>query len=315
MLITGGLGFIGTNLVDHLIKKNKFDITILDPVDVGKTLFPSKLCSQVRVIRGDVTNKHFVAKQVQDKQIVMHLGAQTHTGKATVRPYPTIFSNIMGTVRLLEACTNFGIQRFIYPSSSEVYGNKLPNQPMDETHPLNPVTPYAASKLAGEKIALSFFYTKRLPVTVVRFFNVYGPYQNPIKMIPKFILKLLRDEPIFLSHLGKPKRDWIYITDVLEALDKIIAAPNNKIDGEIFNIGTGVPTDIEKIALTILQLLGKEDRKGQLIKYAADTPPETMENVGISQKAKKILGWSAKTSITDGIKKTVEWYKRYYYEA
>jgi dTDP-glucose 4,6-dehydratase len=177
---------------------------------------------------------------------------------------------------------------------------------MNEAHPLNPVSPYAASKVATDRIAYAFHLSKHLPVTVVRPFNAYGPLQHPEKMIPLFITRLLRDKPISLNHGGKQKRDWVFIEDHARAIEAIIKSPPEKVLGKVFNIGTGKSTSVADVARLILKTLKKSEKK--YLQIAQSSAPETSGNVGISKHLEKTLGWTAKTPLEKGIKATVKWY-------
>ncbi len=310
ILVTGGLGFIGTNLVKRLLRVTDYHIVILDKSTyagrIENILDNAKTQKRVKIIKGDVTKKRDVNDAIKNVTSVVHMAADTHASRSLKNALPIVRTNVIGTTILLEAVEKHEVERFILLSSSEVYGDQIKGVPMDEKHPLNPVTPYAASKLASDRIAYSFFLAKKLPVVIIRPFNAYGPYQHLEKMIPLFITRLLRGLPITLNHGGKPKRDWVYVDDHGRAIETLLKEPNEKVLGEIFNIGTGKATSIKDIAQLILKALGMNS---SYLKIKHNSLPETAENVGISKKAKKILGWTPKISLEEGIQKTVQWYK------
>lgn len=308
ILITGGLGFIGSNVILHLLKTTPYSILIFDKT-VRNSNLPNtpEIKKRVRIMQGDILKKRSIRQAVHESSIIIHMAAATHAGKSISQALSTITTNVIGTTMLLEAAEKYPVDRIIIYSSSEVYGNQIEGIPMDEDHPLTPVTPYAASKVATDRIAHSFFLSKKLPIVIVRPFNAYGPRQHPEKMIPLFITKLLRDKPIFLNHGGKQKRDWVHIEDHARAVETIIKAPIEKVSGSVFNIGTGKATSVAEVARLILKVLKKNEKKYLQISQSA--LPETSGNVGISKRLKKTLGWESKKSLEEGIKETVEWYK------
>lgn len=311
VLITGGLGFIGTNIVRRLLTTTDVDIMIFDRATrVGRPenlpVIP-EVRRRIRVVRGDITKKRDLENAVKQSDIVIHLAAQTHTVRSLTEALPTVKTNVVGTTILLELACVYPVKRFILFSSSEVYGNQLPGILMDEQHPLNPVTPYAASKLAADRLAYSYFLTKNLPVTILRPFNAYGPYQHPEKMVPLFITRILRNQPITLNFGGKQSRDWVYVEDHARAVELVLRAKDAQVRGEVFNIGTGIATSVLDVARIILTALGKDPKK--FLRVAQSSAPETMGNVGVSQKAAKVLGWKPSVTLEEGIRKTVIWYK------
>lgn len=311
ILITGGLGFIGTNLVRRILETSSSDIIILDKATYAgriENLPTSKrFKKRITVMKADVVNRRAVERAVRNSSHVVHMAAYTHTVKSLKNAVPTVFTNIVGTAVVLEAIRKYPVERFVLLSSSEVYGNKRENMRMDEEHPLDPVSPYAASKLGADRLASSFFRTKDSPVVILRLFNAYGPYQHPEKMIPHFITRLLRNMSITLNHGGKQTRDWVYVDDHVDAIEYVLNAPLEKVKGQVFNIGTGKATTVADIASLLLKNLGKDS---SLLKIAGNSLPETMGNVGVSEKARKVLGWKAKTPLDMGIARTVDWYKR-----
>ncbi len=309
VLITGGLGFIGSNLVRKLLAKTDFKIIVFDKVTkIGKiSNLPGGADAKKRItlVKGDICNKNTLNTAVKKANYVIHLAALTNASESIDSPEKFFKVNVMGTLNVMEACEKNPVKRIIVLSSSEVYGNKLDKLKMDENHPLSPVTPYAVSKMAAEQLALSYFRTKSLPVVILRAFNVYGPFQYPEKMVPIFISRLLKNQTIKVNNGGKPMRDWIYVEDIADAIIKTITYKKRGIEGNIFNLGTGKPTSIKKVAERILKTC-KKDKNFLEIDYSPKS--ETMQNVGISSKALKHFGWKSRTSFSDGIQKTVKWY-------
>src|SRR6266568_3559214 len=222
ILITGGLGFIGSNLVLDLLKATNYHLLILDKETYAARLDTfSKLeqaAKRIIYIKGDVTDKKVVEQVVKKSSIIIHLAAETNASQSVAEPQLSMVTNVMGTTMLLDAAQKYGVERFIFISSSEVYGDQQDKIPMDEHHPLVPITPYAVSKLAGDRLAYSFFLTKKMPVVILRLFNAYGPRQHTEKMMPLFITRLLKNLPITLYHGGLQKRDWVYVDDHVRAI-------------------------------------------------------------------------------------------------
>lgn len=310
ILITGGLGFIGTNVIRRLLANTPDDILIFDKITyagrVDNLPQDKKTRSRIHFYKGDITKKRSVFAAVKEADIVVHLAADTHTFRSLTYAVPTVLTNVLGTALLLEASRKHPVERFIQISSSEVYGNSLPDVEMDENHPLNPVSPYAASKLAADRLAYSFYQSQGVPTTVLRFFNAYGPYQFPEKMVPLFITRLLKKQPISLNHGGRQVRDWVFVEDHAKAIETIITSPADLVVGEVFNIGTGTATSIREVAELICRQLNLGN---EYIRIAESSKVETMGNVGISRKVKQKLGWGPQTSLTEGLNRTIDWYK------
>lgn len=309
VLITGGLGFIGTNLVRRLLASTDYEITILDKFTYAATIpgiSDLETSRRISIIKGDICKRGDVEHAVKNASIVIHLAADTNAYLSLSHASQFIHTNVYGTTVLLETLEKHSVDRVILLSSSEVYGNKIGRMPMDENHVLHPVTPYAASKLAAEFVTLSFYLTKKIPAVIFRAFNAYGPYQYPEKMIPLFITHLLQNLPITLSNGGKPKRDWIYVDDIARAIELALQMPIEKIQGEVFNLGTGKATSVATVADLILKTIGKNQ---SLIKIAPSSRPETMGNVGVSKKVERVIGWRHEVSLVEGISRTVDWYK------
>lgn len=312
VLITGGLGFIGTNIVRYLLKTTNFNILIFDKSTYAgsRENLPEdqSLKRRVTLVAGDILKRRQVEAAVRRCRYILHLAADTHTFRSLDRALPTVQTNVIGTTILLETAVKFGTERFIQFSSSEVYGDQLPGIPMDEKHPLNPVTPYAASKLAADRLANSFYLTKKLPVTVLRPFNAYGAYQHPEKMVPLFITKFLKGGTVTLNHGGKPQRDWVYVEDHARAVEMVLKAPVTKVAGGVFNVGTGKATSIREVAETICRIMGLKPR--DRISIAESSRPETMGNVGISRHFTAVVGWKPSVTLEEGLERTVRWYKK-----
>jgi dTDP-glucose 4,6-dehydratase len=214
-------------------------------------------------------------------------------------------TNVEGTQILLDAIREAPVERFILISSSEVYGTAV-SDPMDESHPLNPRSPYAGTKAGADRLAYSYFVTYGLPIVIVRPFNNYGPRQHPEKVIPRFITHALRDEPLTVHGDGHATRDWLYVDDDAEAIEAVIEAPIDSIAGEVLNLATGVDISVEEIADKVLDALGKPR---SLRQHVPERPGQVDRHIGSTEKAQALTGWHASTPFDEGLARTVTWYR------
>ena len=176
---------------------------------------------------------------------------------------------------------------------------------MDEEHPLNPRSPYAATKAGADRLAYSYYVTYGLPVVIVRPFNNYGPSQHPEKVIPRFITQALSDEPLTIHGDGHASRDWLYVDDDAEAIEAIIGA-DERVVGEVINVATGSDITVSSIADMVLELL---DKPKSLKVHLDERPGQVDRHIGSTEKAEKLLGWRARTSFEDGLERTISWYR------
>lgn len=304
ILVTGGAGFIGSHLVDELVKNNK--VIVIDNFSIGneKNLKFSKKSGNLKIIRGDITNLPTVKKAMSDIDIVFHLAA-LGVRESINNPFPVHQVNSLGTLNLLFVARKNNIEKFIHISSSEVYGTAS-FVPMDENHPLNPETIYGASKLSGEMYALSYFRTYGLPTTVIRPFNTYGPrshFEGPYgEVIPRFTIRAINNLPPIIFGNGKQTRDFTYVDDTVEGIIK--ASQNDKLIGESLNIALGEERSINEVARIILRTLGKANLK---IVYQEVRPGDVKRHFADIKKAKKFLKFNARTPLEKGIVKYTDW--------
>ena len=214
-------------------------------------------------------------------------------------------TNVEGTQILLDAIRETAVERFILISSSEVYGTAV-SDPMDESHPLNPRSPYAGTKAGADRLAYSYFVTYELPIVIVRPFNNYGPRQHPEKVIPRFITQALQDEPLTVHGDGHATRDWLYVDDDAEAIEAMIEAPLDSLAGEVINLATGVDISINDIADQVLDALGKAR---SLKEHVPERPGQVDRHIGSTEKARALTGWHARTPFDEGLARTVAWYR------
>src|SRR5438067_13030184 len=260
VLVTGGAGFIPSNLIPHLLAKTPYEVVSLAALTYAGNLDNrSGAISHERLsfVHGDIRDADLVRDVVSEVDVIVNAAAESHVEKSIdegAREFVT--TNVEGTQILLDAIREAPVERFVLISSSEVYGTALA-APMDEEHPLNPRSPYAATKAGADRLAYSYFVTYGLPIVIVRPFNNYGPRQHPEKVIPRFVTQALSDEPLTVHGDGHASRDWLYVDDDAEAIESIIATPIEDVAGEVLNVATGVDIPVSEIADLVLDSLGK----------------------------------------------------------
>jgi UDP-glucose 4-epimerase len=312
ILITGGAGFIGSHLAEDLVK-NGFSVKILDDFSSGNVnnilgLFNYK---NFKMIRGTITDKDLLAKATADVDAIFHLAAQIHVDRSIIEPRRTFDVNTLGTLNVLDAALENNIELVVYASTSEVYGSAK-HVPMDEDHPLNPASPYAATKAAADRLCFSYYNTYKLPVVIVRCFNTYGPRQKDTgyaAAIPKFIRRVLAGLPPVIYGDGKQTRDYMYVKDTVNAY-KLVLNSYEKVLGKAINFGTGKEISILDLVNTLLKLSGNKSkpihvapRAGEVTRLCADIT-----------LAKETLGFTPQYTIRQGLEEFMNWYKEGRYE-
>jgi dTDP-glucose 4,6-dehydratase len=309
VLVTGGAGFISSNFIRHLLAKTPYDVVSLDALTYAGNLDNlADVMSHERLsfVHGDVRDAALVRAVVSEVDVIVNAAAESHVEKSIAegaREFVT--TNVEGTQILLDAVRAAPVERFILISSSEVYGT-AERAPMDEEHPLNPRSPYAATKAGADRLAYSYYVTYGLPVVIVRPFNNYGPRQHPEKVIPRFITQALRDEPLTVHGDGHASRDWLYVDDDADAIEAVIAAPLEAVAGEVLNVATGVDISVGEIAERVLDVLGKPS---SLKAFVAERPGQVDRHIGSTDKIERLAGWRARTSFDEGLARTIDWYR------
>ncbi len=309
VLVTGGAGFISSNFIHHLLAKTPYEVVSLDALTYAGSLENlSDVMSHERLsfVHGDIRDAELVREVVSEVEVIVNAAAESHVEKSIAegaREFVT--TNVEGTQILLDAIREAPVERFILISSSEVYGT-AEHAPMDEEHPLNPRSPYAATKAGADRLAYSYFVTYGLPVVIARPFNNYGPRQHPEKVVPRFITQALRDEPLTVHGDGHATRDWIYVEDDAEAIEALIAAPLESVAGEVLNIATGIDISVSEIADRVLSALGKP---AALKSFVPERPGQVDRHVGTTEKLERLTGWRARTSFDEGLVRTIAWYR------
>lgn len=311
ILVTGAAGFIGSNFVFHMRKAHpEYDIVALDSLTYAgnlETLAPVMEKDHFTFVRCDITDREGVRKVFEEHHpdVVVNFAAESHVDRSIEDPGVFLRTNILGTQVLMDACREFGIQRFHQVGTDEVYGDLPLDRPdlfFTEDLPLQASSPYSASKASADLLAMAYHRTYGLPVTISRCSNNYGPYQFPEKLIPLMIANALADKPLPVYGTGENVRDWLYVEDHCRAIDMILE--NGKV-GEVYNIGGHNERSNLDVVKTILKQLGKPeslitfvgDRKGHDLRYAIDP-----------SKIHGELGWLPETKFDDGIRQTIDWY-------
>ena len=309
VLVTGGAGFIPSNFIRHMLRATPYEVVSLDALTYAGNLENlADVMSHPRLsfVHGDIRDAELVREVVSEVDVIVNAAAESHVEKS-IREGGSEFvtTNVEGTQILLDAIREHPVERFVLISSSEVYGTAQ-SAPMDEDHPLQPRSPYAATKAGGDRLAYSYFVTYGLPIVIVRPFNNFGPRQHPEKAIPRFITQALHDEPVTVHGDGHASRDWLYVDDDAEAIEAVIAADLGAVAGEVINVATGVDISASEVADLVLQALGKP---ADLKTHVAERPGQVDRHIGSTEKATRLLGWRARTRFEDGLERTIAWYR------
>jgi UDP-glucose 4-epimerase len=303
VLVTGGAGFVGSNLVRRLVAEGA-KVTILDDFFTGKMSNLNGLEGQYELVRGSVADRELVLKLVAAAQIVFHLAARNIIA-STRNPLEDFETNIGGTLNILLAAREHHTERIVYTSSVSVYGNPK-YLPINEEDRISLLTPYAVSKYGGEGYCQAFYESYDLPVAVVRYSNVYGPWQDPANpycgVIAKFIDKVKTGLPPEIHGDGQQTRDFTFVGDAVEAT--LIAAQSPKAEGEVFNVGTGIETSINALAALVSALYGRECKLVHIDRRDIDNIRRRVVNI---EKIRRLLRWTPSITLSDGLNKTKEW--------
>ncbi len=310
ILVTGGAGFIGSWVVDALLKLDN-EVIVYDNFSdfyrgKEKNIQHNLSKRNFSLIRKDLLEYSSLIQAMQDVDLVIHEAAQANVRYSLSNPLIVHNVNVTGTLNVLMAAKEAEVQKVVNASSSSVYG--IPQQlPINESHPLRPNSPYALSKVLAEKYCNLFFELYELNVVTLRYFSVYGPRQRPDLVIHSFAKKILENKSPLIYGDGTQTRDFTFIDDVVQAT--LLAAEKENVAGEVFNIGNGGRTSINEIARTIIQLFGKEGETDAKYKpsYAGDFP-HTQADI---TKARELLGYNPKVSLDEGLILFKEWFIQY----
>jgi dTDP-glucose 4,6-dehydratase len=308
ILITGGAGFIGSHLVRRLVMTSGHQVVNLDALKYsGNPANTQDLNSHARYrfVHGDIADQALVKRLLEEHRIegVINAAAETHVDRSILDPGSFANTDVVGTGVLLEEARRAGVKRFVQVSTDEVYGSVETGTSTEEDR-LVPRSPYSASKAGGDLLTLSFWTTYRFPVMVTRGSNTYGPNQYPEKFIPLFVTNAIDDQPLPLYGDGCQRRDWLAVEDHCAAIERVLSDGE---PGQIYNIGGGNERENLAVAEQLLSLLGKPK---SLIRFVEDRPGHDRRYAVDSRKLTKI-GWQPTVPFDDGLKTTVEWYRKH----
>jgi nucleoside-diphosphate-sugar epimerase len=302
ILVTGAGGFIGSNLIEELIKKGgEISAFLNNPQSLDRLKEIPNWQEKIEIIFGDLRDFEQVKKAIKGKDVVFHLGALISASDSSKSPRSYFETNCLGTLNVLIASKEENVKKILISSTSQVYGKEEYN-PINENHPLNPLSIYAASKISAEKFSESFYHSYNLPVSIIRLFNVFGPRQSIEPLIPALISRGLKDEKIDITNLDA-RRDFIYVKDAVNAFIQIAESENS--NGETFNIGSGTAHSIKEILDMLSLMLNKELLKNVNLKNL-EKGNETLL-ICDNKKAEKLIGWKPIYSFEEGLTETVNY--------
>jgi dTDP-glucose 4,6-dehydratase len=311
ILVTGGAGFIGSNFVRYLYDRHpNYRIVVIDALTYAGSVgnFPdgSLESGRYQFWYGNVCNGELMDTLVSQSDVVVHMAAESHVTRSIFDNRLFFETDVIGTQTVANAVLKHKdrVERFIHISTSEVYGTAAAEK-MDEDHPLNPMSPYASAKCGADRLVYSYWATYGIPAVIVRPFNNYGAAQHLEKAVPRFITSCLLGEPLTVHGDGSAARDWLFVQDHCQALDRLIHTDRDKIVGEVINLGTGQHTSVLDVAETVREAMCA---RSSPIQFIGDRPGQVFRHTCDASKAKALLCWEPETSFEEGIKRTVQWY-------
>lgn len=307
-LVTGGAGFIGSNIVKKLLELEEF-VRVVDNFSTGRKENIEKFINNpdFEFIKGDLAGLETCRQAVKNIDFVLHQAAVPSVPRSIDDPIKSNNANITATLNLLVAAKDEGVRKFIYASSSSIYGDN-PASPKKENFPINPFSPYALTKYAGERYCQLFWKIYKLPTISLRYFNVFGPKQDPksqyAAVIPKFISSALKEEKPIIYGTGEQSRDFTFVENVVEA--NLLAVRAETGFGEVFNIACGKETTLNELLLLVGEITGKKPNA----EYQKSRPGDILHSRADISKAKEVLNYSPKVELKEGLIKTIKWFKK-----
>ncbi|MEX1028434.1 MAG: dTDP-glucose 4,6-dehydratase [Paenibacillaceae bacterium] len=310
LLVTGGAGFIGSNFIRYMLEIYKFNIHITNIDLLTYAGNPSNLAdfkglSNYQFVQGNITDTEFIRHMLQEQfDAIVHFAAESHVDRSIEGPMAFFQTNVLGTLVLLEAARECGIERFIHISTDEVYGTLGPRGLFTESTALLPNSPYSASKASSDLAVRAYYHTFGFPAIITRCSNNYGPRQYPEKLIPRIITNALQDKPIPVYGDGGQIRDWLHVNDHCKAIDLVLSKGQ---PGEVYNIGSNSETTNLEMTKRILDELNKPH---SLIQFVQDRLGHDRRYAINSSKIQKELYWHSEITLDQGIQDTIHWYER-----
>lgn len=312
VFLTGAAGFIGSNFLKYMFDKYPdYKFLVLDSLTYAGNLenIPQYIhnSNRFKFFYGSVTNQPIVNMIMEQSDFVVHFAAESHVTRSIYDDLTFFDTDVLGTRVMMSSLVKHAkkVQRYIHISTSEVCGT-AESTPMDEEHPINPRSPYAAAKAGADRLVFAYWCTYNIPALIIRPFNNFGPQQHIEKLIPKFITNALNDEPLTVHGNGNQSRDWIHTLDLARALDLALHLEDfSKIKNQVIHVGSGIATPIIDIAKIIATEFNLPQDK---IKFVSDRPGQVECHLSSTKKAKDLLGWEAQIPLEKGIKDTVKWY-------
>jgi NAD dependent epimerase/dehydratase len=309
ILVTGAGGFIGSHLTEALVSlcaEVRAFVHYNSRNDWGflEELSP-QMKSSINVLSADLRDYQAVKKATKELDIVFHLGASIGIPYSLEYPNDVVETNVTGTLNILKASLENNVAKIIHTSTSEVYGTAQ-YVPIDEKHPLNPQSPYAASKIAADKLAESFYHSYELPVSILRPFNTFGPRQSLRAVIPTIITQVLAGEKVVIGNV-EPRRDFTFVSDTVRGF--MLLAKKNGVEGETFNLGTRKDITIKELIVLVSKLIGRKPKIEVDKQRIRGNRTEVMQLVSDNSKASEVLGWQPTYTLEEGLKVTIEWLK------
>jgi dTDP-glucose 4,6-dehydratase len=306
ILVTGGAGFIGSNFIRLVIGSRPNSSVI----NFDKLTYAGNLANLTSVsanpnyqfIKGDITDEPALSAALDGCDAVAHFAAESHVDRSIYEPATAVRTNVLGTQVLLEAARKANVPRFLHVSTDEVYGDVPSGILADESYPLQPSNPYAASKAGADLLVRSYLRTYGFPAMIVRSSNNYGPNQFPEKFLPLMITQAIDDKPLPIYGDGKQQRDWVHVEDHCHSLLTVLEKGKQ---GEIYNVGAGNFTDNLSLAQRVFKVMGKPDR---LISHVQDRPGHDRRYAVDFSKIETQLGWRPRISLDQGLRQTIDWY-------
>jgi dTDP-glucose 4,6-dehydratase len=311
LLITGGAGFIGSNFVRYIYNKyNNYNILVLDALTYAGSVMNlpenSFDCERFEFWYGNVLNADIVDSLVSRSDIVIHFAAESHVTRSIFDNRHFFETDVLGTQVVANSVlrNRHRVELFVHISTSEVYGTAHDTL-MDEDHPLNPMSPNAAAKCGADRLVYSYWTTYSIPAVIARPFNNFGPYQHLEKVIPRFITSCMLGEPLTVHGDGAARRDFLFVDDHCEALDRLIHADPARVIGQVINLGAGRDVSIREIADAVKAVM---HNSASPIHFSGERPGQVFRHTCDARKAETLLGWKSTTSFEDGLRKTIPWY-------